>query len=1026
MAKYISENKELMKEWDWEANDKAGLDPNKLTLGSHTKVWWKCKLGHSFDMMIKQRLHKQNCPYCSNRRILVGYNDLATTHPHLAKEWHPTKNGNLTPSMVISGSGKKVWWKCPKCGYEWQTKISNRTSRGHGCLNCTHQATVSGANDLATLHSTIAKEWHPTKNGLLTPSDIRPKSNKKYWWKCSKCGHEWQASASSRVGRKSGCPACSGRVPRSGINDVFTVCPNIKQEWDWEKNKNIDPSRLSKGSHTKAWWKCQLGHSYEMTIKQKSAGAGCPYCSHHRVWIGFNDLKTLFPKAAEEWNYEKNKDLRPENFSAHSNRKVWWKCHEGHEYEMVIAKKTSGGKCPYCPHSSSHRVLIGHNDLATTHHQLVKEWDYDKNGDLTPQQVTSRSGKKVWWKCLSCNNSWKTAVANRVDGSGCPKCSLKKRIKSFKQNILKKKGCLNDPILLKEWNYEKNKDIRPEECTAHSNKKVWWKCAKGHEYQATIHMKSLGQGCPICSNHKLLTGFNDLQKRFPHIAKEWDYDKNGNLTPSQILATSTKKVWWKCNICNTSWQTRIVARVKKGAGCPTCGAKKRVEGHKLAFLNKNGSITNPLLLQEWNYKRNYPLTPKDLTPASNKYVWWKCSKCGHEWQAKVSNRSVLKRGCPLCTNHVIVKGKNDLATTHPHLAKEWHPTKNSFTPDTVTYGTRKKVWWICPKGHEYQATIAHRAHGTACPICNRGRQTSFSEQAFFYYVKQIYPDAINRYKDIFDNGMELDIYIPSIQTAVEYDGVFYHKQNKLNRELLKYEICKKNNIRLIRVKEADIHKNPEHKTTADFVYHIPGLGDTKKALDRAIFTLLYSLIPKPSYKLDIKTYDFNKTDDLKTSYFSNLESNSFYRLDIDINTERDKYKIREYMPDLKKNSLADLRQDLAREWHPTKNGHFTPKMVSLGSSRKAWWLCPKCGHEWEAAINHRVKSTGCPKCAIKRGGLLFRKAVEMLDPNTNIVIKEFISISEAGRQMKINSSNIGMVCKGQRPKAGGYKWRYKK
>ncbi len=424
---------------------------------------------------------------------------------------------------------------------------------------------------------------------------------------------------------------------------------------------------------------------------------------------------------------------------------------------------------------------------------------------------------------------------------------------------------------------------------------------------------------------------------------------------------------------------------------------------------------NKELMKEWDWEKNKDLDPNKLTVGSNKKVWWKCKKYGHNWSSKIANRTFLKRGCPVCANQIIIKGKNDLATTHPQLAKEWHPTKNlPLTPYNVPYGTRKKVWWICPKGHEYQASILHRAHGTNCPICNNGRQTSFAEQAVLYYVKQIYPDAINRYKDIFTNGMELDIYIPSIQTAIEYDGVFYHKQHKLKREMLKYEICKKNDIKLIRIKEANIHKNPELKETADFVYHIPGLGDTKEALDRAIFTLLYSLIPKPYYNLD------------KLSNSTNYISNNPYKLNIDINTERDKYKIRDYMTDLKKNSLADLRPDLVKEWHPTKNGHFTPNMVSLGSDRKAWWLCKICGNEWETSVSHRVAGTGCPKCGIEKATKVKRKPVQMIDPNTNTVIREFISISEAGRKMKINHSNIAMVCQGIRSKAGGYKWRYKK
>lgn len=994
--KYISENAELMKEWDWERN--KDLDPSKLTVGSNKKVWWKCDLKHEFQMPIKQKKSGVSCPYCSNRKILIGYNDLQTTHPQLLKEWHPIKNTGLSPTNYKASSSVKIWWKCAKCGYEWKTAIEKRAIRKHGCLNCTNQVTVSGVNDLATLYPKVAKEWPPIKNGFLTPKDIRPKSNRKYWWKCVKCGHEWQVSAQSRIHLKSGCPACSGRVVRTRVTDLFTVYPHLEQEWNFGKNKHLDPSRLSRGSNAKAWWKCKLGHEYEMTIHRKSAGAGCPYCTSHRVLTGFNDFKTAFPELAKEWDTQKNEGKSPDKCAAHSNQKVWWLCSKGHSYEMAVNHRATGGNSPYC---SNHKLLVGYNDLKTLYPELTNEWDYEKNSPIKPTDIIPKTKKKVWWKCPTCSHSWKASIIDRVYGTKCPKCAPKRRVNTFRRNLIKKENCLKDPILLKEWNYEKNVGLSPEYYTAHSNQKVWWKCAQGHEYQATIDKRFSGQGCPICSNHRLLTGFNDLQTKFPNIAKEWNFEKNGGVEPSQIIATSTKKAWWICSVCHTNWQAKIQSRTIKQSGCPKCSVKKRVEAHREAFIKKNGCITDPLLLQEWNYAKNNPLTPQDFPPVSNKFAWWTCSKCGYEWKAKIANRSLLKRGCPCCANHVVVKGKNDFATTHPQLAKEWHPSKNAFTPDTIPYGTRKKVWWICPKGHEYTASVLHRSHGTNCPICNSGRQTSFSEQAIYYYVRKIFPDAINRYKDIFSNGMELDIYIPSIKTAVEYDGVFYHKSIKLQREMKKYEICRKHNIKLIRIKEADITKDKEQSKTADFVFHVPGLGDTKKALDKTIQILLSEMTSK-------------------TALFP-----TYVYASVDVNTERDKYEIRKYMTDLKGSSLADLRPDLAKEWHPTKNGHFKPSMVSIGANRKAWWLCRICGHEWEATVGHRVNGTGCPKCGIKKNTQALQKAVEMLDPNTNDVIQEFASISEAGRKMKINHSNIGTVCKGIRPKAGGYKWRYK-
>ena len=336
----------------------------------------------------------------------------------------------------------------------------------------------------------------------------------------------------------------------------------------------------------------------------------------------------------------------------------------------------------------------------------------------------------------------------------------------------------DNEILMSEWDWEKNSELGlfPDKLAYKSNKKVWWKCNKGHSWDDEVYHRTDGRGCPYCSNRRVLVGYNDLESQFPELIKEWDFVKNNDFKPNEITYRSSKRAFWNCSTCGHSWDTKIQERTE-GSGCPICAGKKRAKARHDTILKKKGGIKDPLLLKEWDYKENGDLTPEQVTEGSGKYVHWVCSKCGHKWLAKILNRTLNKRGCPLCANLVVVKGKNDLATTHPHLAAEWHPTKNGeLTPYKVTYGKGKKVWWQCPFGHEYEATILHRSSGTNCPVCNSGRQTSFAEQAFYYYIKKIYPDAINRYTDIFDNRMELDIYIPSRHIAIEYDGVYWHKK----------------------------------------------------------------------------------------------------------------------------------------------------------------------------------------------------------------------------------------------------------
>lgn len=542
----------------------------------------------------------------------------------------------------------------------------------------------------------------------------------------------------------------------------------------------------------------------------------------------------------------------------------------------------------------------------------MNEWDHEANQTLDPKKLTRGSNKNVSWKCSKCSHKWKTAIYHRaIKGSGCPKC-----------------------------HYAKRKDISSKECLIKTN---------------------------------------------PDIAENWHPTKNLKLTPDLFKRGSRFRVWWQCKTCEHVWETPI----KQYNGCSYC--------KKYSKLTKNNIERRyPELAKEWHYIKNTNLTPKEVLFSSNNKAWWICPECRHEWKAKISNRSVLGRGCPLCANTVVVEGVNDLGTTHPQLANEWHPTKNGdLTPKYITHGSGKKVLWLCPIGHEYPATILHRSSGTNCPICNSGRQTSFAEQATYFYVKKLYPDAINRYKSSFLGRMELDIYIPSIRYAIEYDGEAWHKKDKIKREQLKYKRCQEKGIKLIRLRE----KFPElGSMVADYQFGTNKLCEPK------------------NLELIIKEI-------LRRINFSNTW---LTKCPIDVNIERDRYMIQNYRFTLKKDSLLDKYPQIAEEWHPTKNGNLKPGMFKPRSDHKIWWKCFSCGYSYESTIGHRTYGTGCPKCAIEKVTKVKRKPVNMIDPNTGEVASKYISISDASRKMKINSSNITMVCKGQRPKAGGYCWSYDK
>ena len=190
---------------EWHPTKNKPLTPKEVTPGSGKKVWWICKKGHEWDAQIGNRTNRNRptgCPECLGEKVGQD-NNLKVLYPRIAKEWHPTKNGELKPKDITSGVGNKVWWKCNK-GHEWITSVDNRT-KGRGCPQCSNKI-VGQDNNLKVLYPRIAKEWHPTRNGDLTPWDFVGGSSKKIWWKCVK-GHEWDAQIHSRsIG--SGCPHC--------------------------------------------------------------------------------------------------------------------------------------------------------------------------------------------------------------------------------------------------------------------------------------------------------------------------------------------------------------------------------------------------------------------------------------------------------------------------------------------------------------------------------------------------------------------------------------------------------------------------------------------------------------------------------------------------------------------------------------------------------------------------------------------------------------------------------------------------
>ena len=696
-------------------------------------------------------------------------------------EWDYLLNSETgeTPDSVASNSEIKVWWICEKCANRWQSAIKNRI-KGHGCPKCGHIACDSKRkissyeNSLAANYPELLAEWDYSKNIGTDPATVHYGSEIKVSWICKKCGNCWEARVSNRVHGK-GCPYCAHLLVTPGVNDLQTLYPEIAVEYDETKNA-IPASSVFSKSNRRVWWKCNKGHSYEASVSSRTnKNSGCPYCSGRIAITGINDIKTMYPDLAKEWDYELNIHGSPETTLPNSGKKIWWKCERGHLWKAPPYSRIKGVGCPVCnglfqtslPEQailyylsscfnaiSRSRINGFEVDIFLPDYNIGIEYDgmyYHSSGKAKKQEEKKNKalmdagiilihvkedlarndieGNNIYYVLKpnyeALDNAIQALVSEleRLTLVHCPVsvnfCRDRLTILSYyRQYEIKNSFANTKPYLLSEWDNEKNGDINPRAFSPHSNQKVWWKCPNNHSYLMSIASRAEGQDCPFCSNRKLAVGYNDLQTRFPNLAIEWHPTKN-KTAPTKIIFSSSKKYWWKCFVCNYEWEATAYARTN-GKGCPRCAHKKQAKAQALPS-DSDASLAKmyPEIAAQWDYSKNEERSPEAVFPYSNKKKWWLCPN-GHSYEMQVVKRTKRGYNCPFCSGERVLKGYNDLATLRPDLVDEWDFEQNNMTPDSVTLSSNRKVWWKCSKcGYRFSSQISNRTkiNGTGCPIC---------------------------------------------------------------------------------------------------------------------------------------------------------------------------------------------------------------------------------------------------------------------------------------------------------------------
>ena len=527
-------------------------------------------------------------------------------------------------------------------------------------------------------------------------------------------------------------------------SEYLSDFPEVAKEFHPTKNQPKTAKDITVGSRTEVWWRCSKGHEWPATpnsrLGRRKSGKiqGCPYCSG-RLPSAENNLLSRFPDIAKELDEEKT-GKKASEITPSSGQVVWWKCENDHSYSSKVANRTQlGTGCKFCGSETGPRAASADYNLQIIHPKLAKQWHPTKNGKKTPTSVGPGHKSEVWWLCHE-GHPFKAKVSSRSrepNGIGCPYC------------LNRKVGYGNDlatryPKLVKEWDQEKNHPLLPSEVTYASNNKVWWRCEKGHSWDAVISSRSIGnRGCRYCTSQssrgeiRLLAEldffFDDVTSRQKIAGKEADifigelglvieYDG------AYFHADKTLKDIEK----NDTFQKNGFSII-------------RVREEPLKKTGSQDVIVND---RQYETKCDVSLLFMSLLKEHGKNI--KASKRG---QIEAYIRSADFINDDLYNLYISYFPspfpENSLEVLHPDVAAEWHPKKNDpLTPRNFTAKSSTEVWWQCKLGHEWKRKISNRTpsktgkKGSGCPYCSGRLATSKNSIAtkFPAYIEEWHPN----------------------------------------------------------------------------------------------------------------------------------------------------------------------------------------------------------------------------------------------------------------------------------------------
>ncbi len=569
---------EKRKYLDIEKNKKEGVDISALTVGSHKRVWFVCDAGHSWEGMFKDVKH---CPFCDGKGILSGYDDLATLYPDIAKEWHPTKNGELVAEKVSCNSSKKVYWLCSVCGYEYDAFVFNKTRRGDGCPACSMKRLVPGINDFATAYPELIHEWS-AKNEMRPEELRRTDTTRLIIW--DRNGKEYCESISRHLARVEREREGKISLNRQKIIEFISENEGFFSE-NWSEALNGFP--YSELTHIKGKyrWRCSrckraVDESIETAMKR---GIICEDCKI---------LQRKRKIAEREAKKERNK-ARARSFGQSAIAFYLGRIDGVRICEEVLLEPARRFRVDIVVEDTvkEKRYAIEHDSERYHSSELSRAADAEKDGlmrEKFDEVIHIVQGKKdsparvnERYFYSESRLSELEAVIKRFINDNF-ECAVDVDIKRDTMQILRMKNYSKNgraewnkhilDRLSEDWHSEDNAGYELSDFSPRVYYNALWRCKNcGNAFYAAICNRARGDVCTKCKNRrKKVAPYESFASVYPQKAKNWAAENE--LSAAEVTPSSGYNALWHCDVCGHTWQTpvNIVARSKYG-GCRVCG-----------------------------------------------------------------------------------------------------------------------------------------------------------------------------------------------------------------------------------------------------------------------------------------------------------------------------------------------------------------------------------------------------------------------------------------------------------------------